>query len=355
MDRIEEHLVAHLLPTLAPGVSFRYAEPHVRRSEALTRLEQLAGQVIREELMAALDEAAGATLGTTLHARRALFERWQNLASGREAVFYAPTTYEVDMQQLEPHRWQLDGFQQLREAHRVLGEPAIVSAYLRAHTALVRSVERHELQQVARVLAEAAGALDHQVDDVVGRGCAEDPPEVPGPAQLSGVELDEAAGMQVAQEFGGEEAVAAGLLLDDRGQRGDIRRGEPEGVGDQRGDAGEVERPELDAGDRTVRGGDRRERGGPSPCSVSRSPACALPRGCARIASYDAQSRAARPMPPYTTSDAGSSATSASRLFCSMRNGASVSQDLQLSVLPRGARMLRDGSWRLDIGCGSCG
>jgi hypothetical protein len=52
---------------------------------------------------------AGATLGTTLHARRALFERWQNLASGREAVFYAPTTYEVDMQQLEPHRWQLDG------------------------------------------------------------------------------------------------------------------------------------------------------------------------------------------------------------------------------------------------------
>ena len=146
VDRIEEHLVAHLLPTLAPGVSFRYAEPHVRRSEALTRLEQLAGQVIREELMAALDEAAGATLGTTLHARRALFERWQNLASGREAVFYAPTTYEVDMQQLEPHRWQLDGFQQLREAHRVLGEPAIVSAYLRAHTALVRSVERHELQ-----------------------------------------------------------------------------------------------------------------------------------------------------------------------------------------------------------------
>lgn len=146
VDQIEEHLVAHLLPALSPDASFRYAEPHVRRSDALTRLEQLAGRVIREELGAALDPAAGVTLGTTLHARRALFERWQGLASRRDAVFHAPTTYEVDMAQLEPHRWQLDGFQELREAHRVLGEPAIVSAYLAAHRALVRSVERHELQ-----------------------------------------------------------------------------------------------------------------------------------------------------------------------------------------------------------------
>jgi hypothetical protein len=29
-----------------------------------------------------------------------------------------------------------------------------------------------------------------------------------------------------------------------------------------------------------------------------------------------------------------------------MRNGASVSHDLQVSVLPRGARMTRDASWR---------
>src|SRR5277367_2796615 len=53
------------------------------------------------------------------------------------------------------------------------------------------------------------------------------------------------------------------------------------------------------------------------------------------------QSRAARPMPPYTTSSAGFSATSGSRLFISMRNGASVNQERALRVVPRGARMRR--------------
>ena len=51
------------------------------------------------------------------------------------------------------------------------------------------------------------------------------------------------------------------------------------------------------------------------------------------------QSRAARPIPPYTTSSAGFSATSGSRLFISMRSGASVIQVRALKVLPRAARM----------------
>lgn len=34
-----------------------------------------------------------------------------------------------------------------------------------------------------------------------------------------------------------------------------------------------------------------------------------------------------------------------------MRNGASVSQLLQLSVLPRGARITRVGSWRGSVFC----
>src|ERR1700733_14646605 len=46
-------------------------------------------------------------------------------------------------------------------------------------------------------------------------------------------------------------------------------------------------------------------------------------------------------MPPYTTSSAGFSAPSASKLFISMRSGASVIQDLALKVLPRAARMIR--------------
>ena len=65
------------------------------------------------------------------------------------------------------------------------------------------------------------------------------------------------------------------------------------------------------------------------------------------MASKHSQLRAARPMPPYTTSSAGFSATSGSRLFCSMRNGASVSQLLQLSSVPRGARMVRVVSMRV--------
>lgn len=146
VDRIEEHLVAHLLPTLAPDVSFRYAEPHVQRTEALTRLEALAGQAIRAELMTGLVSEDGVALGTTLHARRALFERWQDVVSERSAVFVAPTTYEVDLQPLEPYRWELPGFPELRQQHDTLGEPAIVAAYLHTHDTLVRSVQRHELQ-----------------------------------------------------------------------------------------------------------------------------------------------------------------------------------------------------------------
>src|SRR3546814_15693190 len=54
-------------------------------------------------------------------------------------------------------------------------------------------------------------------------------------------------------------------------------------------------------------------------------------------------------MPPETTSSAGFSATSASRLFWIIRYGALVSQNLQLSSVPRGAEILRDGSLRLDM------
>src|SRR5689334_7599845 len=66
-----------------------------------------------------------------------------------------------------------------------------------------------------------------------------------------------------------------------------------------------------------------------------------------RMASKHSQLRAARPMPPYTTSACGFSATSGSRLFCNMRNGASVSQLLQVSWLPRGARTVRVVSMRV--------
>ena len=62
---------------------------------------------------------------------------------------------------------------------------------------------------------------------------------------------------------------------------------------------------------------------------------------------YGGIGRAARPIPPYTTSSAGFSATSGSRLFISIRSGASVSHDLADSELPRGARIVRSSSRRM--------
>jgi ferredoxin len=57
----------------------------------------------------------------------------------------------------------------------------------------------------------------------------------------------------------------------------------------------------------------------------------------ATMASKLSQSRAARPMPPYTTSSSGRSATAGSRLLCSMRSAASVSQFFADNVVPVGA------------------
>jgi len=72
-------------------------------------------------------------------------------------------------------------------------------------------------------------------------------------------------------------------------------------------------------------------------CTSSVSSGLSL-RSVSRIASKQDQLRAALPMPPYTTSASGFSATSASRLFWIMRYAASICQLAQASWLPRGAR-----------------
>ena len=64
-------------------------------------------------------------------------------------------------------------------------------------------------------------------------------------------------------------------------------------------------------------------------------------RSVRTMASKLFQSRAALPAPPYTMSLSGSSATSGSRLFISMRIAASCCQPLQLISVPRGARTSR--------------
>src|SRR3954471_17205254 len=56
------------------------------------------------------------------------------------------------------------------------------------------------------------------------------------------------------------------------------------------------------------------------------------------IASKLRQSRAARAVPPQTTRPSGRPAASGSRLFCSIRSGASVCQLRAVSVVPRGDR-----------------
>src|ERR1019366_4199516 len=56
------------------------------------------------------------------------------------------------------------------------------------------------------------------------------------------------------------------------------------------------------------------------------------------IASNESQSRAAFPVPPYTTRSSGRSATCGSRLFISIRIAASCGQPKHDRVVPRGAR-----------------
>ncbi len=84
-----------------------------------------------------------------------------------------------------------------------------------------------------------------------------------------------------------------------------------------------------------VRAGDRRPACPTAPAASRRRAASGSD---ATMASKHSHERAARPVPPYTTSESGSSATSGSRLFMRQRSGASVCQLPQLSVLPRGAR-----------------
>ena len=55
------------------------------------------------------------------------------------------------------------------------------------------------------------------------------------------------------------------------------------------------------------------------------------------MASNASQLRAARPVPPYTMSWSGFSATSGSRLFMSILKAASCCQPLQVSAAPVGA------------------
>jgi hypothetical protein len=59
------------------------------------------------------------------------------------------------------------------------------------------------------------------------------------------------------------------------------------------------------------------------------------------MVSNASQLRAARPVPPYTMSSSGFSATSGSRLFSSIRSTASWTQPRQRSVEPRAARIVR--------------
>src|SRR4029077_18933466 len=64
-------------------------------------------------------------------------------------------------------------------------------------------------------------------------------------------------------------------------------------------------------------------------------------RSSRTMASKASQDRAAAPVPPYTMRWSGSSATSGSRLFISIRGAASCGQPRQDSSVPRGARTVR--------------
>src|SRR5690606_33258307 len=68
----------------------------------------------------------------------------------------------------------------------------------------------------------------------------------------------------------------------------------------------------------------------------------------ATIASYAAHDRAALPVPPYTTRSSGRSALAGSRLFISIRSGASVCHERAESSVPVAAWIGRRGLVVMD-------
>ena len=79
-----------------------------------------------------------------------------------------------------------------------------------------------ELERALAGLGELPDALGHERADAVAHAAVADPIDVPAPAPRRGIEGDQAARVERAEELGDEERVALGLARD---QRGELARG----------------------------------------------------------------------------------------------------------------------------------
>ncbi len=109
---------------------------------------------------------------------------------------------------------------------------------------------------------QPAHALEHQLDHVVRDREPSDGGEVPAPASQRAVEGQQPVLMQRAQEVADEERVACGLGDHELGQLGAVVRAALQAIGEQLADVVGAERPERDAPDVELLGGELVEHHG---------------------------------------------------------------------------------------------
>ncbi|MCY1010532.1 hypothetical protein OV079_34205 [Nannocystis pusilla] len=184
----------------------------------------------------------------------------------RVAAAQAPGQREVDGRALARGQRRLDGL-----LHAVVEEPPAPAAGDDQARARRLDQRRGDLrlrapgqvgqQRRVELAADAGGAaerlagrlsqrtcpLDHDRNDIRGHRGAGDRGLVPGEAGALGVEGDQVVVGQVAQVLADEQRHAAGAVVDQRRQRGDLGRGAAEGVGEQRGGVVLGQRAQVDA------------------------------------------------------------------------------------------------------------
>jgi hypothetical protein len=175
LDQLDEQVLTLVAPALAPGAPVPLFEPEAS-ADARAKVEARAGELVRAEYGAlpGLDAGAAVKLGKLLVRRRALFARWEKLASARGLTLVVPPRlrlpegFAASLADLVPH----DELAELREIDAALDDRTRADAFAAVRDALATSVERHEVQHrldalgpqpppMPKALEARVGPLEH--------------------------------------------------------------------------------------------------------------------------------------------------------------------------------------------------
>ncbi|MEM1418108.1 MAG: hypothetical protein AAGH15_24645 [Myxococcota bacterium] len=166
MGRIEEHLVGHVLPALAPESAMPLSDPASSVESWVPRLQSAVAAAARAEAAAlAGDGETVERLGAIFEQRAALVRRWNERLDLRVVLPQRVdlTTRELaGLREIVPRReWRA-----LERTRSEASRPELRRAYAALEAALVASVERHEVQHRLDYLArgDAAETLEVRVD-----------------------------------------------------------------------------------------------------------------------------------------------------------------------------------------------